>query len=58
MAGAGCHNLLELTEDVGVLGRDAGGLEDGDSEGERAANIQVGQSFLGGQVQRKIQAQA
>lgn len=49
---------LELAEDVGVLGRDAGGLQDGDSEGEGAADLQVRQSFLRGEVQRKIQTQA
>lgn len=51
-------NSLELAEDVGVLGGDAGGLQDGDSEGEGAADLQVGQSLLRGQVQRKIQTQA
>lgn len=39
LIGPGCVNLLELAEDVGVLGRDAGGLQDGDSEGERAADL-------------------
>lgn len=56
--GLWCVNPLELAEDVGVLGRDAGGLQDGDSEGEGAADLQVRQSFLRGEVQRKIQTQA
>lgn len=30
---------LELTEDVGVLGGDAGRLQDGDPEGEAASNL-------------------
>lgn len=34
-------NSLELAEDVGVLGRDAGRLQDGDPEGEAASNLQV-----------------
>jgi len=50
-------NSLELAEDVGVLGWDAGGLQDGDSKGEGAADLQVGQRFLRGEVQRKIQTQ-
>lgn len=55
--GLWCLNSLELAEDVGVLGWDAGGLQDGDSEGESAADLQVGQSFLRGEVQRKVQTQ-
>lgn len=36
-----CLDSLELAEDVGVLGGDAGRLQDGDPEGESAANLQV-----------------
>lgn len=48
-------NSLELAEDVGILCGDAGGLEDGDSKSESAADLQVGQTFMRGEVQRKIQ---
>lgn len=37
----GCLDSLELAEDVGVLSRDAGRLQDGDPEGESAADLQV-----------------
>lgn len=37
----GCLDSLELAEDVGVLGGDAGRLQDGDPEGESAADLQV-----------------
>lgn len=42
---------LELAEDVGVFGRDAGCLQDGHPEGEGAAQAQMVQGSIQGPVQ-------
>ena len=49
--GLGAADSLELAEDVGVLCRDAGGLEDRHPEGEGAPHLQVAQGLLLGQLQ-------
>lgn len=45
---------LELTEDVGVFGRDAGGLQHRYPEGEQVADLQVLQRGVHGAVQTRL----
>lgn len=62
MASRGRRGSLELAEDVGIFGGDAGCLQDGHTEGEGAAQAQVVQGGVQGPIQgsflRAIQEEA